>query len=149
MKFPVSKGHNLNRQMVTLPDDLGGKQNILLIAFQRWQQSQVDSWIPFVRQLEQNHAGLKYYELPTIEQLNPLMRVFINEGMRAGIPDALARERTITLYLDKVTYCKTLNITNEDDIIVLLTDKQGEIVWRTEGVLTHEKASALENALYE
>jgi hypothetical protein len=39
--------------------------------------------------------------LPTIRALNAFSKFFINEGMRAGIPNPKSRERTITLYLEK------------------------------------------------
>jgi len=96
MQFPTVSGSNLQRSKFTLPQDLQGELNLVLIAFQQWQQTQVDTWIPFARQLEKDHPALRYYELPTIQRLNTLARTFINEGMRAGIPDLVARERTIT-----------------------------------------------------
>jgi hypothetical protein len=104
MRFPAVTGSNLQRQKLSLPQDFRGELNLVLIAFQQWQQTQVDTWLPFVRQLEENHSGVRYYELPTIQRRSVLSRTLINEGMRAGIPDPVARERTITLYVDKETF---------------------------------------------
>lgn len=55
MRFPVVTSTNLSRQRLTLPVDFEGDVNVLLIAFQRWHQRVVDTWIPFVRQLEQEY----------------------------------------------------------------------------------------------
>ena len=115
-QFPTVTGSNLQRQKLTLPQDFQGDRNLVFIAFQQWQQSQDDTWIPFARQLEDTHSELRYYELPTIEHRNALARTFINEGLRAGIPDRVARERTITLYLDKVAFRQALQLPAEDDI---------------------------------
>ena len=46
MQFPTVAGKNLERNSFHLPRDLDGKLNVLLIAFQRWHQSLVDTWIP-------------------------------------------------------------------------------------------------------
>jgi hypothetical protein len=147
MQFPDVTGSNLDRQRLNLPRDFQGELNLVLIAFQQWQQAQVDTWIPFARQLEQDHPRLRYYELPTIQQLNVLARTFINEGMRAGIRDPLARERTITLYLDKDGFREALQLPHEDEIHVFLINREGQVLWRTEGVYTREKGQSLQASL--
>jgi hypothetical protein len=147
MQFPTVSGSNLQRNKLTLPQDFQGELNLVLIAFQQWQQTQVDTWIPFARQLEKHHPAVRYYELPTIQRLNTLARTFINEGMRAGIPDRLARERTITLYLDKEAFREALQLPGEDDIHVLLLDRQGWVLWRAEGAFTPDKGESLAAAI--
>jgi hypothetical protein len=147
MQFPNVTGANLQRNKLNLPQDFQGELNLVFVAFQQWQQTQVDTWIPFARQLEETHAGLRYYELPTIQRLNVLARTFINEGMRAGIPDPIARERTITLYLDKKPFREALQLPGEDDIHVLLLDRRGQVLWRTEGGFASEKGNSLTAAV--
>jgi hypothetical protein len=143
MQFPTVSGSNLQRTKLTLPQDFQGERNLVLIAFQQWQQTQVDTWIPLARQLEETYPAMRYYELPTIQQLNAIARTFINEGMRAGIPDLVARERTITLYVDKKAFREALQLPGEDDIYVLLLDRQGWVLWRGEGAFTPEKGESL------
>jgi hypothetical protein len=142
-QFPGITGLNLQRQKLELPQDFQGELNLVLVAFQQWQQTQVDTWIPFARQLEETHSGVRYYELPIIRRLNVLARTFINEGMRAGIPDPVARERTITLYVDKETFRESLQLSHEDDIHVLLLDRHGQVLWRAEGTFTKDKGDSL------
>jgi hypothetical protein len=146
-QFPTVTGSNLQRRKLILPQDFQGEHNLVFIAFQQWQQNQVDTWIPFARRLEQSHPEVRYYELPTIQQRNALARTFINEGMRAGIPDRVARERTITLYLDKEAFRQSLQLPGEDDIYVLLLDRQGQVLWREEGAFTPEKGESLAAAV--
>ena len=143
MQFPEVTGSSLQRKKLSLPRDFQGKLNLVFIAFQRWQQSQVDTWIPFARELEETHSGLRYYELPTIKRLNVLARTFINEGLRAGIPDPTARERTITLYLDKNTFREALQLPHEGHIYVLLLDHQGRVLWREEGAFTPDRGESM------
>lgn len=147
MNFPVIAGVNLKRVKKTLPADFDGNFNIILIAFQQWQQRQVDSWIPFVKQLEGKYSGLAYYELPTIQQRNVLTRTLINEGMRAGIPDPFNRERTITLYIEKKKFREALNIPNENDIVVMLIDRTGKVFYKVAGIYSAENGDTLEQAI--
>jgi hypothetical protein len=143
MQFPAVSGSNLQREKSSLPNDFAGDFNVLLVAFQRWQQSVIDTWIPFVRQLEKTYPNVRYYELPTIESMNRVARTFINEGMRAGIPDPVARERTITLYLDKSAFRRALGLGSEDDIYILLVDRDGKVLWRAQGAFAREKGDTL------
>ena len=149
MRFPNVRGSNLDRTKLSLPEACVGELNLVFVAFQQWHQSQVDTWIPFARQLEENFPSMRYYELPTIRRLNPLARTFINEGMRAGIPDPISRERTITLYLDKQSFRDALGMTGEDNIYILLLDRDGQVVWQEQGVLTAEKSERLAASVKE
>lgn len=147
IQFPKVTGSNLQRRRLELPGDFEGELNLVLIAFQQWQQSQVDTWMPFAEQLEIDHPELRTYELPTIQRLNPFARTFINEGMRAGIPDPVTRERTITLYLDKRAFRDVLQLPSEDRIYALLLNREGQVLWRAEGTFTGEKGKSLTAAI--
>ena len=141
--FPVVSGHNLNRQEYEFPRDFAGGYNLVIVPFQQYQQSIVNTWIPFAQEVEATFPGFIYYELPTIYEMPVLSRAFINEGMRAGIPDQTSRERTITLYLDKDSFKSALDIQTEDDIHLFLVNQEGEILWRSTGSHTPEKAEEL------
>lgn len=149
MRFPEISGSNLLRRKVSLPADLQGEINIVFIAFQQWQQAWVDSWVPIARHLEQTIPGVQFYELPVIQKMNLLSQTFINEGMRAGIPNPVTREKTITLYIDKAAFRKALDIPSEETIWVLVVDRQGNVLWRTEGVYSQAKEEALLSAILE
>lgn len=141
--FPVVSGFNLDRQEIVFPRDFGGDYNLVIVPFKQYQQQIVNTWIPFAQYVEASYPGFIYYELPTIYEMPVLSRTFINEGMRVGIPDRTARERTITLYINKETFKSVLDISTEDDVNLFLVDRDGEILWRTTGEYTEEKAQDL------
>ena len=145
--FPDVEGSNLNGQKFRLPQDLEGRVNIVLVAFQREQQADIDTWIPALDSLVQGQSDLFYYELPTISRMNPVIRWFITRGMRGGIEDPEARHRTITLFIDKEPFREALNIPQEDAIYILLVDPQGHVLWRTEGVYSDDKGRELRQAV--
>ncbi len=145
--FPRVHGVNLERRSFTLPDDFDGERNLVLIAFKREQQDQIDTWIATAQRLAQEHTDFRYYELPTVSRSVPLARWWLDSAMRAGIPDRAARDATITLYLDKGAFRDALQLPDEDKIYVLLVARTGRVFWRTEGVATDEKARELQRAL--
>lgn len=149
MRFPEVTGSNLLRRKVTLPNDLQGELNILFIAFQQWHQALVDAWVPLAARLEQSFPGVQFYETPVIRKMNVISRTFINEGMRAGIPNQTTREKTITLYIDKNALRRALEIPNEDTIWVLVLDRQGNVLGRIEGAYSQEKGEALMNTIQQ
>ena len=144
--FPKLKASNLENQTFSLPEDFAGDRSLLLIAFQREQQANVDTWLHQMKRFETS-PGFHYYELPTIDRLNPFFRWFINSGMRRGIPDRNARARTITLYLDKPSFRKALNIPDEKRIYAILVDRSGRVLWRAEGDFDEAKAASLQAVL--
>ena len=145
--IPAVSGFNLNRQELEFPRDFRGDLNLLFVPFLQPQQFVVNTWMPLADELEAVFPELAYYELPTIDTLPALSRTFINEGMRAGIPNAKARERTITLYIDTARFMRAIGIPTKNDVHILLVDRRGGILWRTTGSLEQGKGRALAKAI--
>ena len=134
--FPSVSFENLEKKTFNLPQDFKGELNLVLIAFQRAQQSDIETWFAVGDSLEKEFEEFAFYEIPTISRLNPVSRWFINTGMRAGINDEATRRRTITLYVDKELFKDSLNIDSENTIHPMLITPQGKVLWRTQGVMT-------------
>ena len=147
MTFPTVQGANLEHREFTLPADFEGERNLVLIAFQRDQQENVETWTPFVQRLLEKYPHLRFYELPTIKRANPVFRWWVDSGMRSGIHDRQQREQTITLFLDKEEFRQQLGLPHEHTIYALLVDRAGNILWRTDGLFTEEKGRDLERVL--
>jgi hypothetical protein len=146
-QFPVVQGRALDGRRVTLPYDLEGDLNVVVVAFKRRQQEEVDSWMPRLRELAAGRAGLRVYEVPTLASSYRIMRPIIDGGMRGGIPDSAVRAATITLYIDKRPYKAALRIPSENQIHVFLVERGGRIRWRAAGPFSAAAAAELEAAL--
>jgi hypothetical protein len=147
MLFPTVSGQDLLRRKVTLPPGLEGELNLVLVAFQRWHQDLIDGWLPAIAQIEAGHPGLRHYELPVLPHMGLLSRTFINEGMRAGIPDHGTRASTITLYVDKAQFMKALELPGDHTIYVFLLDRGGNILWRAAGAFDAAKGLEMADAV--
>jgi hypothetical protein len=146
-KFPSVKGMNLEGYIKFLPRDFEAKKNIVIVAFKRKQQEDVDTWIKALDPVIEGNSEIALYELPVLEKFNFLNRLTINNGMRYGIPNKKARERTICLYLDKESFRNTLAIESEEQIVVFLLDNQGLIKSRFLGTANTTSVNRLKEFL--
>lgn len=145
--FPTLEARNLNGRTLVLPSELDGERNILLIAFQRWHQSEINSWSPALNALLAADPELRAYEVPMIAGFYTMARPVIDAGMALAITGSAARERTLTVYTDVRQTMAALEITHPWSITLMLVDRQGQIGWRDQGSCTPRKASRLEHAL--
>ena len=147
MLFPTVEGSNLAGREYILPAGFEGELNIVALAFQMWHQDEVNTWMPLFEQMEHQVPGLRAYELPVLRSMNRLSQWMIDQGMRGGIPDLATRSRTITLYTDKERFRQALELSNENHITVLLVDRRGEVLWRTQGAYRPDTARELAAAV--
>jgi hypothetical protein len=125
--FPVLAAETLRERKVRLPDELKGERNLLLIAYEREQQPDVDTWLAVLDTLAFAPPAFAYYELPAISSAMRWMRPVIDGGMRQGIPDRAQRDRTITLYLDVDWFRVQIGTADHAGIAALLVDREGII----------------------
>lgn len=147
--FPKLTASNLEKQRFVLPRDFAGDRNIVVIAYKRRQQADVDTWAPWLNRTEANRPTVRWYELPTISKTTGMvMGWFIDRGMRRGIKDIEQRKRTITLYLDKERFRHVLGLPDsEDEIQILVVTRRGGVLGRVSGRFTPEKAARIAAAL--
>lgn len=132
-RFPITAGDNLNQRRIEIPAGLDAPYNLLMVAFLREQQEDVDTWLPTAREIAADHANVEYYELPTVFNGGPLFKMFLDGGMRSGIPAFAARDRTITLYLDTDKFRDLAGIDGSERIWVGLVDREGRVYWSARG----------------
>lgn len=144
--FPEVTGIDLEGKEVRLPSGLGGSPRIVVVAFEREQQADVDTWIRAAEPLLSARPGARLYEIPVIGSSSAPFRFWVNNGMRAGIPDEAARRRTVTVYTDRDGFFSTLGARRES-ITALLLDDSGRIAWRADGPADPGKVSSLGAAM--
>ncbi len=149
MDFPKIEGSNLEGRKYKLPQDLDGKLNVVIMPFLREQQELVDQWVFFLMDLFQKKPELRFYEIPTLQARDKYFQMAVDEAMRAGIPDKSARERTITIYTNRDEFLPKLNIEGLEIIQIFLLNKDGQILWRSEGEFTKQKGIELKKTINE
>ena len=145
--FPEVKAQNIEGKMLSLPGDFTGDLNLVLVAFERDQQREVDSWLEAAPEIFKGHPGIPCYEVSVMGKEYKMAHFFIDRAMRSSISNKEQRARTANLYIDKAPFEQSLHIPNERRIAVLLVDKKGKVMWREEGLYYDIKGNSLKNAL--
>lgn len=141
--FPSVSAYALNKSRVNLPADFAGQPNLLLLSFEQEQQKDIDTWLPLVKELQKANPALRTYMLPVFSRQNFLYRWWENSSLRSGVSDPQWLEFTIPIYVDKTKFRQDLKVDNEQQVVVLLIDKTGKVLWQNTGPLSDEKKSAL------
>jgi hypothetical protein len=142
-RFPRVEGKNLEGRKLSLPTDFEATHNVVVIAFKREQQADVDTWMPFLRGPRLAQHDVRVYELPTLSRSYRIMRGMIDGGMARGIADKATREATITLYIEKTPFKRALSIANEECITTMLVARDGRVLWRADGRFTEPLGNEL------
>jgi hypothetical protein len=138
--FPSVWGKNLLGDRVNFPDDIKGTPTLVLVAFYQPQQTEVNTWLDRIPDLEAAIPDLRVIETPTIKGAQwGLMAPYIDGAMRSGIPDPEARARTITLYTHTRRFREALGLGPDDRIYALLLDRGARLIHTEEGPLDAEK----------
>lgn len=144
--FPEIESINLNGEKRTLPQGLIGDYKILLIAFKREQQEDIDLWEPALQEWKkmlssrpQGGVNLCFYEIPTIYAMNAVQRELLYWGMRQGVKTPEARARVYTIYTDKDEFKQALGIKTEDDIAIILLDASNRVMLKSSGKFDAQK----------
>ena len=147
--FPSVSGTNLEGKKYKLPNDLEGILNIVIVIFRREHTDLVEGWLHSAKNIFEKEAQVRFYEIPVLSLSYSPFRWWIDGGMRAGIPDHEAREKTITVYTSKKDLRKRLGILNEETIYIFLVKSDGTVLWRDQGRFTGEKFQKLQDAVEE
>jgi hypothetical protein len=141
--FPSISGIDLHGKKQQLPTAFSGEYNIIAIGFEREHQEPIDTWINYFNKNNFLSDKIKFYEVPLIYELSKFSRTWVNNGMRFGIPSNEARQRTITVYTNRQEFTKILQM-KEDRIYILVLNKSGKILWRTEGYASVSNTKSIE-----
>jgi hypothetical protein len=136
--FPPVTAYTLDRARVTLPANFAAPLNLLILSFQRDQQSQVDGWLPAM-----TTPTVQTWWLFISPRENGLYRWWLNASLRGSLLPSQPRQYTVPLYVNKTQFLQSLQIPSEQDVVLLLTDRAGHVLWRTAGAVSDSKKAAL------
>jgi hypothetical protein len=143
--LPSVTAYALDKAKVTLPGDFATPFNLLVLSFQRDQQSMVDGWLAVVP--PEANSRVQTWLLPISQRENLLYRWWLNASLRGSQAASQPRRYTVPLYVDKVKFLRSLQVSSEQEVVVLLTDRAGHVVWRSAGPANDGKRADLHNFL--
>jgi hypothetical protein len=144
--FPPVTSYSLDKQKVSLPGGLEGQTDLLLISFKPEQQADIDSWLPAAQALQHASFQFRYYQLPVAERENFVFRWWESSSMRSDQTDPETWHWIVPLWVDRKSFFADLQIPNEKQVVILLVDRQGHILWRASGPMSADTRASLMTA---
>jgi hypothetical protein len=141
--FPTITSWSLDKQKITLPSEMAGQTDLLIISFEPEQKKDVDSWLPAAQALQHSNFQFRYYELPISSKENFVFRWWETSAMRNDETDPVMWHWIVPLFVDRQKFRKDLDIPNEKQVVALLVDRQGHVLWRASGDMNQDKRTSL------
>ncbi len=140
--FPEIKGELLSSTMITLPDHCKGKVSVLIIAFKRGTQPQIDKWTkPLLKEFN-DYSYFRFIEVPMISNLYNWVSHYIDNGMRGGIAESM-HNNVMTYYGPLESYFNYFDVQDKKLCYIYLLDKEGIIQFIAKGEPNREHLTVL------
>ena len=141
--FPPVTAYSLDKQKVNLPGGMEGQTDLLLISFETEQQKNIDSWMPAAEALQHSNFQFRYYQLPIFPRENFIFRWWDTSSLRTDETDPQMMHWIVPLFVDRQRFIKELDVPNEKEVVALLVNRRGQILWRASGPMTEAKRQSL------
>lgn len=144
--FPRVTGQSLEKEVVTFPEHISGKNVVLLLGYVQNSQFDIDRWLIG---LDMTKTQVDVFELPTIQGMFPrFFKTQIDNGMRKGIPKELWKG-VVTIYEDgEKVQAFTGNI-NSNNARVILLNRDGKIEYFYDDGFSVAALNSLRESLYK
>jgi hypothetical protein len=147
-KFPTISAETLAGTRLTLPDAAEGNITLIVIAFKREAQAQLDSWLrPYLQEFG-TKPGFTFYEIPMLALYWKLMSWMIDSGMRSGI-EVKKHNNVMTYYGNINKYRRALDLDHLTRGYVFLLDPEGVIRWQGQGYSTKDALQEIRDCVNE
>src|ERR1700761_604227 len=110
--LPAITAYALDKNKITLPDAFSAPLNLLILSFQRNQQSMVDGWMKALPQ----SGPMQTWVLPVFPRENGAYRWWLNASLRSSLSPAQPRRYTVPLYVNKTQFLGALQVHSEQEI---------------------------------
>ena len=147
-RFPSVEGRNIDGRQFALPEQFEGLYNVALITYDVDQQVDAAAWIASLRTIENAYPDIHAYELPLVGNVQWLTRERREFRLSSDTTDPQTRANTISLYTDPHAFNGVLDIDDRAQIIIILVDRFGNVLWRERGPCTAAKIEDLENNIF-
>ena len=141
--FPVVSGYSLDKDKVTFPAGMQGQTDLLLISFAPEQQTDIDSWLPAAQDLQHSNFQFRWYQVPISNKENFVFHWWHTSSLRSDQTDPETWPWIVPLFVDRHKFQHDLAIPNEKQVVALLVNRQGQILWRASGPMTPDKRASL------
>jgi hypothetical protein len=147
-QFPSVIAENLNGEALTLPAQFGAAYNLVVVPFDRAQQTEAIEWLATFQALAASRPDLAYYSVAALTDLAPTVRLLVLGGLNLGVTDDAVRARTFVLFLeDQAAFVRALGEGDTASMRVLVVDRAGQVLHQQYGPYNPQAADTLGQAV--
>lgn len=144
--LPSFMSHTLAKRAMTVPDDLPAERTLALITFKRSQKEHADSWIEGLNL--KNDPSIKWIRMPVVNDPGtPKGRDEIKNRLLGRYTAENERANLLPVFVDRKNFVRSVGLSGVDQAVVLVLNRQGEVLARVEGAFDETKAANLRETL--
>ena len=137
----------LDGHPVAFPEDLH-KLNVIIVGFTRSSAEHTTAWQKSTRR-ELQPAGVDFYDITILESLPKFMRGMVSGLIKNKVPTVL-KPHFVMLFEGEAEWKRAVDFDPqaEDAAYVLITDRDGRILWSTHEAFSNTSFAALKRQLH-
>jgi len=153
--FPDIKGETLEGKVISVPEDTKGKYTLIGMAYSQKSEDELKTWFQpaysaFIDKSKPSLFEEKYdvnlYFIPMFTGINKMATETAKKKALQGIDKKLYSN--ILFYKGELEkYKKELGLNRKDTPYFFVLDKEGKIIYFTEGSYSEEKMNAIEDKI--
>jgi hypothetical protein len=141
--FPPIDAELLTGDALALPAALPTERGVVLVAFERAQQKQIETWLPKLRPMADGDAGLSVHVVNCMPaDTGGFTRVMAETAMKTFLPKE-KKQITALTYVELEGMRQKLGLPDLGDISVFVIDRSGKVHAHVRGAMTTEKLARL------
>ncbi len=145
--LPIS-GDNLDGQTLAFPDDFSAPFNLVVMPFNRDQQTAAVGWLATFEQAARADERVAYYSIAALTDLQPFVRTLVVQGLNVAVRHAETRQRVVVTFLEnQAAVVAALGAGDTTAMRVLIVAQDGRVLWQLSGEHSAEREAALLEAL--
>lgn len=145
--LPIS-GDNLDGQTLTFPEDFSAPFNLVVMPFNRDQQTAAVGWLATFEQAARADERVAYYSIAALTDLAPFVRTLVVQGLNVAVRDPETRQRVVVTFLaNQAAVVAALGAGDTAAMRVLIVAQDGRVLWQISGEHTAEREAELQAAL--
>ena len=144
--LPAFMSHMLAGRAITVPDDLPAERTLALLTFKRTQKEHADSWVEGLNL--KNDPSIKWIRMPIVNDPGtPEGRDEIKNRLLGRYNAEDERANLLPVFVDRKSFVRSAGLSGVDQAVVVVLNRQGEVLARVEGAFDETKAANLRETL--
>ncbi len=146
-RLPQLQAKRLDQKPIDFPQGLPAERTLALVVFGRSQRDEAHSWIEGMRL--RHDSSIAWLKMPVLEDPGEeLARRAIEHRLLSRQPADSDRSRLVLLFTDRAAFVRAAQLSGSDHASVLVLDRRGVVLARSEGAFDEDKAQALRETLF-